>query len=157
MKDVDIKRFEKRIKLRTLTTQEYEAVVELQQKCFPGMKTWTRDQYDSLTNIFPEGQLCIMLNKKVIASCCSLIVDFDEYHETHTWRDITGQGYATTHDVHGDTLYGIEIIKDINTGVKTYTPVKYLNRTFLEKMYLLPIETNEILKTNSTLTQTTGW
>jgi hypothetical protein len=60
-------------------------------------------------------------------------------------------------DVENRPLYGMQIIKDINTGVKTYTPVKYLNRTFLEKMYLLPIETNEILKTNGTLTQTTGW
>ncbi len=60
-------------------------------------------------------------------------------------------------DVENRPLYGIEILKDINTGVKTYTPVKYLDRTFLEKMYLLPIETSEILKTNSTLSQTTGW
>jgi predicted amidohydrolase/GNAT superfamily N-acetyltransferase len=112
MKDVDVKIFEKRIRLRTLSLEDYEAVVDLQRKCFPGMKTWTRDQYDSLINIFPEGQLCIVLNKKVIASCCSLIVDFDEYHETHTWRDITGQGYATTHDFRGDTLYGIEIMVD---------------------------------------------
>jgi hypothetical protein len=60
-------------------------------------------------------------------------------------------------DVENRPIYGMQIIKDINTGVKTYTPVKYLDRTFLNKMYLLPIETNEILKTNSTLVQTTGW
>jgi len=60
-------------------------------------------------------------------------------------------------EVENRPLYGIQIIKDINTGVKTYTPVQYLVRTFLDKMYLLPIETNEILKTNGTLTQTTGW
>jgi len=60
-------------------------------------------------------------------------------------------------EVENRPMYGIEIIKDINTGVKTYTPVKYLDRVFLEQMYLLPIETNEILKTNGTLTQTTGW
>ncbi len=60
-------------------------------------------------------------------------------------------------EVENRPLYGIEIKKDINTGVKTYTPVKYLDRVFLAKMNLLPIETNEILKTNGTLTQTTGW
>ena len=93
MKDVDIKNFEKRIRLRTLSLEEYEAVVELQRKCFPGMKTWTRDQYNSLVTIFPEGQLRIVLNKKVIASCCSLIVDFDEYHEST--YGATLQGRAT--------------------------------------------------------------
>jgi ribosomal protein S18 acetylase RimI-like enzyme len=112
MKDVDIKQFEKKIKLRQLNLGDYEAVIELQQKCFPGMKTWTKEQFESLVSVFPEGQLCVLLGKKIIASCNSLIVDFDEYHETHTWRDISGQGYATNHDPHGDTLYGIEIMVD---------------------------------------------
>jgi hypothetical protein len=75
--------------------------------------------------------------------------------EEHRFWDL--RRWKIAMDVENRPLYGIEIIKDINTGVKTYTPVKYLNRTFLEKMYLLPIETSEILKTNSTLTQTTGW
>lgn len=76
------------------------------------MKTWTREQFESLVSVFPEGQLCVVLGKKIIASCSSLIVDFDEYHDTHTWRDISGQGYATNHDSHGDTLHGIEIMVD---------------------------------------------
>jgi predicted amidohydrolase/GNAT superfamily N-acetyltransferase len=110
MKDVDVRKFEKRIKLRLLKPEDYEAVVALQRECFPDMKTWTREQFDSLINVFPEGQLCIVLNREIIASSSSLIVDLDEYHETHTWRDISGQGYATNHDPHGDTLYGIEIM-----------------------------------------------
>ena len=60
-------------------------------------------------------------------------------------------------DVENRPIYGMEIIKDINTGVKTYNPVNLLNRIFLPQMYLLPIETNEILKTNGTLTHTPGW
>jgi predicted amidohydrolase/GNAT superfamily N-acetyltransferase len=110
MKDVDIRQFEKRIKLRVLKPEDYEAIVALQRQCFPDMKTWTREQFDSLIKVFPEGQLCITLNREIIASSSSLIVDLDEYHETHTWRDISGQGYATNHDPHGDTLYGIEIM-----------------------------------------------
>jgi predicted amidohydrolase/ribosomal protein S18 acetylase RimI-like enzyme len=110
MKDVDVRQFEKRVRLRKLTSADYEALVVLQQECFPGMKTWTREQFDSLIKVFPEGQLCIVLNREIIASSSSLIVDLDEYHETHTWRDISGQGYATNHDPHGDTLYGIEIM-----------------------------------------------
>ena len=112
MKDVDIRQFEKRVKLRRLRLEDHEEIVRLQRRCFPGMKGWTREQFESLIHVFPEGQICIVLNKRIIASSCCLIVDFDEYHETHTWRDITGQGYATTHDPHGDTLYGMEIMVD---------------------------------------------
>ena len=53
--------------------------------------------------------------------------------------------------------YGMQIIKDVNTGVKTYTPVKLFDRTFLDKMYLLPISTDELRKNNGSIVQTTGW
>jgi len=51
----------------------------------------------------------------------------------------------------------MQIIKDVNTGVKTYTPVKLFDRTFLDKMYLLPIATDELRKNNGSIVQTTGW
>ena len=40
---------------------------------------------------------------------------------------------------------------------KTYRPILLRERHFYEKMYLLPIERAEILKTNGKLTQTEGW
>ncbi len=112
MTKIDLKTFEKKIKIRQLKKDDHEAVIKLQKKCFPGMKTWTQEQFDSLITVFPEGQLGITYNNEIVASCCSLIVDLDEYHESHTWRDITGAGYATTHNPSGDTLYGIEIMTD---------------------------------------------
>lgn len=60
-------------------------------------------------------------------------------------------------DVENRPIYGMQIIKDVTTGVKTYTPVKLLQRTFLDKMYLLPISTTEIRKNNGTITQTPDW
>ena len=60
-------------------------------------------------------------------------------------------------EVENRPIYGMEIIKNVNTGVKTYTPVKLLDRTFLEKMYVLPIETDEIRKNEGSLEQTPGW
>ena len=45
----------------------------------------------------------------------------------------------------------------MNTGVKTYTPVKLFDRTFFDKMYLLPIATDELRKNNGSIVQTTGW
>lgn len=60
-------------------------------------------------------------------------------------------------DVENRSLYGMDIIKDVNTGVKTYTPVLLLKRTFTEKNYLLPIETDEIKKNRGTLLQSLTW
>ena len=53
-------------------------------------------------------------------------------------------------------IFGMDIIKNATTGVKTYTPIQLLVRSFTESMYLLPIEANEISR-NPNITQTPGW
>jgi ribosomal protein S18 acetylase RimI-like enzyme len=109
---IDIKTFEKQIKMRTLKKNDYNDVIKLQKQCFPGMKPWKKEQFDSLINIFPDGQICIIFNNKLIASSCSLILDMDEYDETQNWREMTDRGYITNHNPTGHTLYGIEIMVD---------------------------------------------
>jgi predicted amidohydrolase/ribosomal protein S18 acetylase RimI-like enzyme len=109
---IDLKTFEKHIGIRKLKQSDYDTVVNLQKQCFPGMKPWKKEQFNSLINIFPEGQLCVTYNKKPIASSCSLICNMDEYDETQTWREMTDRGYITNHDPTGQTLYGIEIMVD---------------------------------------------
>lgn len=76
------------------------------------------------------------------------------FEEQRYW-DVRRWGIAM--DIGNRPIYGMDIIKDVNTGVKTYTPILLLNRTFLEQMYLLPIATDEIRKNNGTLEQTPGW
>ena len=44
MKKIDHKDFEKSIVVRPIRLADYEALVGLQLRCFPGMKTWRRDQ-----------------------------------------------------------------------------------------------------------------
>ena len=59
---------------------------------------------------FPEGQICIEDHGKVIAAAFSLIVDYDKFGDYHTYEQITGDAYLTTHDPKGDVLYGAEIV-----------------------------------------------
>src|SRR5690606_14867091 len=110
MKKLDLKTLEKKIKVRPLTYKDYDQVVKLQEQCFPGMTTWKEEQFKSQIDIFQEGQLCIELNKKIVASSSSLIVDFDLYEESDNWQTLSDYGYITNHDADGETLYGIEIM-----------------------------------------------
>ena len=112
MTKIDLTTFEKRIKIRKLRKTDYNDVVSLQKQCFPDMKPWKKEQFESLINIFPDGQFCITHNKKIIASSCSLMLHMDEYDETQSWREMTDSGYITNHDPTGRTLYGIEIMVD---------------------------------------------
>jgi len=100
----------KKIKLRKILKKDYKQIVTLQELCFPGMKPWSPDQFGSILKLFPEGQFCIEYDARIIASCCSLIINRDDYPENASWGELTNHGYITNHNPDGDTLYGMEIM-----------------------------------------------
>lgn len=110
MRKIDLKAFEKKIKIRPLTIKDFDALVALQRLCFPGMKPWQQAHIKSHIEVFPAGQIVVEYQGQIVASASSLIVDFDEYDDGHSWDEIAGDGYITNHDPEGDTLYGIEIM-----------------------------------------------
>lgn len=110
MKKINLKTLEKKITVRPLIYHDFEQVIALQGLCFPGMQSWKEEQFKSQIDIFPEGQICIEFNGKIVASSSSLIVDFDLYEESDNWQTLSDYGYITNHDSEGETLYGIEIM-----------------------------------------------
>ncbi|MBD3288499.1 GNAT family N-acetyltransferase [candidate division KSB1 bacterium] len=112
MKKIDLSEYEKKLVLRNLHIEDFDDYKELHHKCFPKIEPMEKEHLQSQLEIFPEGQFVIECESKVIASASSLIVDLDEYADYHNWDDIAGEGYITTHDPDGDTLYGIEIMVD---------------------------------------------
>lgn len=110
MDKIDLKDFETKIIVRTMKREDIPKVIHLASLCFPGMKPWTEEQLESQLNVFPEGQVVIEEDGEIIASSGSLIIDFNEYEEGHTWQEVTDRGYITNHDPQGDTLYGMEIM-----------------------------------------------
>lgn len=98
------------ITVRLLTPDDYEIIREMQLQSFPEMKPWAEDQWKKVVTTFPEGQIGIEVDGELAASSSSLILNFDEYSDNHSWSDITGQGTLSTHNPDGDTLYGIEIM-----------------------------------------------
>jgi predicted amidohydrolase/ribosomal protein S18 acetylase RimI-like enzyme len=109
---LDLKDFEAHLTLRPLRMEDFDDLADLQQRCFPGMPGWKREQIESQLSIFPEGQICVEYDGDLVASSGSLIVDFDNYDQWHNWREIADGGYIRNHDPDGDTLYGIEIMVD---------------------------------------------
>ncbi len=103
---------ERKVVLRNLRIEDFDDLITLYNRCFPGMKPWRRDQIESQLAIFPEGQFVIEYEGRLIASCTSLVVDWDDYEPEHSWKEISGEGYLTTHNPDGDTLYGVEIMVD---------------------------------------------
>jgi predicted amidohydrolase/ribosomal protein S18 acetylase RimI-like enzyme len=103
---------ERRLRMRPLRIDDFEALTAMQLRSFPGMRPWRREQIASQLEIFPEGQVVIEVDGRLAASSSSLIVDSAAHSEWHDWKVITDDGYIRTHDPLGDMLYGIEIMVD---------------------------------------------
>lgn len=114
MKEIDLKDFEWNLILRDLTLDDHPAVVRLQQICFPGIPPWTFEQFESQLTIFPEGQIGIECDGKLVASSSSLILRYDEQTDWHNYKKLSDSGFIRNHVADGDTLYGIEIMVDPN-------------------------------------------
>ena len=130
---LDLSKFEKKIEIRNIESKDIDEMIQLQSLCFPGMVPWKREHLESHLGHFPEGQFCAELEGKIIGSCSSLIVDFDEYDDRHTWDDITDNGYITNHNPNGYNLYGIEVMvhpdyRKMKIGYRLYEARKELAR-----------------------------
>jgi predicted amidohydrolase/ribosomal protein S18 acetylase RimI-like enzyme len=110
MTKINLKKFEKNLAVRPLRNSDWDGVVALQKRCFPGMEPWTQEQFESQLKIFPEGQIGVEYQGKLVASSGSLILDFELYKDYHDFDEISGKGYIRNHRPDGTTLYGIEIM-----------------------------------------------
>lgn len=119
---------QKKIKTRLIKPSDYSEITAMQLRCFPNMKPWSEDQFNSILKMFPDGQICIEYNKKIVASCCSLIIRWDDYDETSSWNEFTENGFFTNHTINGDSLYGAEIMVD-----PEYRGMKLARRLYEER------------------------
>lgn len=104
-----------RLKLRNLVSSDYDAIKAIMDAVYAHSGgAWTRDQYESMLARFPDGQWCIEDQGRLVAGTLSLIVDYKRFGDFHTHTEITGNGYFTTHDPRGDSLYGVDIFVDPN-------------------------------------------
>ncbi len=116
-----------------MTRDDIDAILRMQDSCFPGMDPWERAHLESHLAIFPEGQFVAELDGEIIGSCSSLIINFDEYDDKHTWDDVTDEGYITNHNPDGYNLYGIEVMvhpdyRRMKVGQRLYEARKDLAR-----------------------------
>ena len=106
----ELKEFEWKTVLRPLEASDFDGLIEMQERCFPGMQTWDKDQLQSQIDHFQDGQLVIEIDGKIAASSASLVLNYHTNLEWHDWKKIADEGYIRNHAPKGDMLYGIEIM-----------------------------------------------
>lgn len=98
--------------VRPLELADFDAVVDLQERCFPKIEPWTEEEFRAQIETFPEGQLGVERDGKLVAASTSVVVDGEVYEENHDFDEASGDGKLENHDPSGDTLYGLDIVVD---------------------------------------------
>ncbi|MEJ2668994.1 MAG: GNAT family N-acetyltransferase [Gammaproteobacteria bacterium] len=98
------------LELRNLELSDYADIKQLMDEVYANLGgAWPLKKFETQLKTFPEGQLCIVDKGKVIAAALSVIVDYEQFGDKHTYEEITGDAYLTTHDPNGDVLYGVDV------------------------------------------------
>ncbi|MFQ3576677.1 MAG: GNAT family N-acetyltransferase, partial [Cytophagales bacterium] len=101
---------EHKIQLRNLRIADYSDVKEIMELVYTNAGgSWSKKELSAQISKFPEGQICIEDNGKVVAVALSIIVKYSDFGDSHTYSEITGNGSFDTHNPDGDTLYGTDV------------------------------------------------
>lgn len=112
--------------VRNLVSRVYQA---------SNLGTYSRAMLLGQIHNFPEGQFVAEYEGVIVGYCATFLIDGAIALAPHTWREITGGGYASRHDPNGDYLYGMEICVDpeyrgLRLGQRLYDERKKLARSW---------------------------
>lgn len=127
------------IELKFLSIDDYEELKEVMIQAYKSLDNafWKKQQIKKLISIFPEGQVVIKVNGHVAGAALSIVVDYDQFEEGHTYKEITADYTFKTHDPNGDRLYGIDVvIKPEFRGLRLGRRLYDYRKELCEKMNL---------------------
>ncbi|MBC7754542.1 MAG: GNAT family N-acetyltransferase, partial [Moraxellaceae bacterium] len=102
----------KKIAVRKTEYADAPRINEIVAKCYPGIPPYPVDALRAHINHFPEGQMVVEFEGVIVGFCTTFIISEADAMEPHTWKEITGSGFASRHDPEGDFLYGMEVCVD---------------------------------------------
>ena len=99
-----------KVSLRNLHMEDYDQLAKSFKRIYADSDVfWTRSQIKKLITIFPEGQVVIIVDDKIVGCALSIIVNYNMVKGDHTYAQVTGNETFNTHDANGNILYGIEV------------------------------------------------
>jgi ribosomal protein S18 acetylase RimI-like enzyme len=137
------------IVVRGTTPEDFPGIIDLCRRVYPGSPPWTDELLASHLRVFPEGQFVAVdtSNDHIVGMAASLIIRWDGYDPTGSWREFTANGTFSNHDPSGHTLYGAEVMVDPTIqrrgiGKKLYVA----RRELVERLGLLRIRAGARLR-----------
>lgn len=130
------------VEIRYLKISDYQELKSSMLEAYanwPGAY-WKESHLQKLLEIFPEGQIAVVVNDIVVGSALSLILKYDHFGDEHTYKEITGNYTFNTHTPKGDVLYGIDVfIKPEFRGLRLARRLYDARKELCEKLNLKAI------------------
>ncbi len=98
--------------IRRAHLSDVTGILELTERAYKNMPPYPLDMLRGQINNFPEGHFVAVLGEKIVGYCATIRISGDKALKPHTWKEITGGGFGTTHETDGDYLYGYEVCVD---------------------------------------------
>ncbi|VBB44511.1 Hydrolase YhcX [uncultured Desulfatiglans sp.] len=129
---MDSETIEHKLEIRNIELRDYEDIRNIMDVVYAGMGgSWTREEFTTLLGRFPQGQICIEDNGKVVAAALGLIIDDAKLDDDHSYNEVVSRGKFKQHDPGGDYLYGIDLFvhpdyREMRLGRRLYDARKEL-------------------------------
>ncbi|WP_200410908.1 GNAT family N-acetyltransferase [Virgibacillus salexigens] len=109
MYEAEVTERDERLIVRNIRYEDLEEIAALSNKCFGPDISLQREHFASQLEVFPEGQICIEYEGEIVGNASSLIINYHDYDEDHSYKVLSDEGYIRNHNPHGVHLYGIEV------------------------------------------------
>ncbi|MGD8568448.1 MAG: bifunctional GNAT family N-acetyltransferase/carbon-nitrogen hydrolase family protein [Gammaproteobacteria bacterium] len=122
------------LKLRNLESSDYPQVAQLMEEVYADLGgAWSRNSLLALINDFPEGQIAIEDNGRIVAVALTVKCSYNRFSRSHTYDDLIGRRDRIRHDPEGDALYGMDVFvskeyRGLRLGRRLYDARKELCR-----------------------------
>lgn len=100
--------------VRTYQEADFDELIRIQAESFPPPYPeellWNHEQLASHVANYPDGAICIEVDGELAGSMTSLRMQWDPSHPaSHTWVEVTDDGYIRNHQPDGNTLYIVDL------------------------------------------------
>ena len=92
-----------KVQIRNLMIEDYDQLAQSFTRVYSDGSDvfWTHKQIEKLIKIFPEGQIVTVVDEKIVGCALSIIVNYDDVKNDHTYAQVTGKETFNTHNPKG--------------------------------------------------------
>ncbi|MDR9468492.1 bifunctional GNAT family N-acetyltransferase/carbon-nitrogen hydrolase family protein [Marinospirillum sp.] len=101
------------LNLRNLKKKDYPQLKNLMDKVYDDIGgAWPQATINKLIKDFPDGQIGIVDDDRLVGVALSVLVDYATFSEPHKYSDLTDSKELVRNNPNGDALYGLDVLID---------------------------------------------